>query len=142
MFQVASIKKRVLSLPAHEEIFYESHQIPDLASFGFEVVDIAEPHGQIEDLRLSLRNGSCLHARNYGNYFGFHWDYVDPLVNPFEHLRQDSPITYLGLCGFTGAAIGGLVGKFANKDDQFIRKSMTTGATLGLIFGLLTAKWD
>ena len=132
---------QVLSLPPHKEIYYSSDQLPDLESIGFRKDDLSEPHGQIDDYRLILKDGSGIHARGYGRVIGFHWDKVDPLENGFEHLRQDSPITYSVMWGSIGAGLGVSLCKMNNKDKDLVKYSII-GGILGFYFGALTAEWE
>ena len=130
----------VLSLPPHEEIYYSEDEIPHPLTMGFQKAN-GEPQGQRVDYRFILKDGRSIHAKDYGKYFGFHWDWVDPRKNWIEHLRRDSPFWYTALCGLGGAGLGALATAPSKKKDVILKSSIICGF-IGLFIGLATAEWE
>lgn len=138
---IPSFISKVLSLPPHKEILYPRIKTFHPAIYGFEG-DIGEPwHGQLADYRLSLDDGRSLHAREYDDVIGYHWDKVDPKRDWFNHLRRDSPPVYIAGCTLGGAGIGALIGTSSKKKDVII-KSALIGGILMFILSVITTEWD
>jgi len=128
-----------MSYPPHKEIYYLENDIPHPRNLGFQE-DLGEPIGQIADYRLALENGISIHARDYGEEIGFHWDEVDPRVDWFEHLRRDSPYWYTAVCSLGGACLGVLATVPSQKKEVIIKSSIICGF-LGFLVGFFTAEW-
>jgi hypothetical protein len=128
-----------MSLPPHEEIFYSKDEIPHPLNLGFHR-RFGELKGQLADYGLSLKDGRGIHAVEYDNKFGFHWDKVDPSVNWFEHLRRDSPATYVCMGTLVGAGIGGAIGATSKKKKPIVLSALIFGL-LFLFLTIITAEW-
>ncbi len=128
-----------MSLPPHEEIFCLKDEIPHPLSLGF-YKRIGEPKGQLADYGLTLKDGKSIHVREYENKFGFHWDKVDPNVNWFEHLRRDSPATYVGMSTLFGVGLGGAIGATSKKKKSIVLSALVFGL-LFLFLAIITAEW-
>ena len=129
----------VMSRPPHEEICYLKNEISHPLTLGF-YRRLGEPKGQLADYGLTLKDGKSIHARDYGIKIGLHWDKVDPNINWFEHLRRDSPATYVGMWTLVGAGLGGAVGATTKKKKSILLSSLICGL-LFLILGIITAEW-
>jgi hypothetical protein len=138
---VNSLISQVLEYPPHYDIYFTKDQLPHPVELGFRIEYHAEPKGQYADFRLQLSDGSCIHSSEYDEYYGFHWDKVDPNVNPIEHLRRDSPLYYIILCTIGGAAIGAGWSYITNNKKD-LNKNAIKGGLLGLEFGVKTAEWE
>lgn len=64
------------------------------------------PMGENSNWRLQLRDGSCIHVREYDGHYTAHLDKVDPDVNLIDHLRKDFPVGYIGVFSLAGAMLG------------------------------------
>lgn len=135
-----SLVSEILSLPPHKEICYSEIEITDLLRSGFKK-DNGEPQGQFADYRLVLKDGRSIHAKIYGEYISFHWDWVDPRKDWIEHLRRDAPVWYTLLCGASGAGLGALATAPSKNKDVIIQSSVI-GGIIGVIVGALTAEWE
>jgi len=60
--------------------------------------DIGLPKGELANWRLGLKDGSCVHVREYVDCYAVHLDKVDPNVSLIEHLRKDLPDFYIAAC--------------------------------------------
>lgn len=92
---------------------------------------IGLPEGQLADYRLRLQGTAGLHVKDFGEHYEIHVDEVHPDVNPIEHLRRDSPGTFVA----GGAALGALIGSALGKKSD----SVIGGAVLGGILAALLA---
>lgn len=90
---------------------------------------------------FTLKGGKCIHAIEFIDYLCFHWDWVDPNVDGFEHLRRDAPFWFTVLCGVAGASLGALA-TAPSKNKEVIVKSSIIWGIIGFIAGLATAEWD
>jgi len=80
------------------------------------------------------------HAVCKGGWCKIHHDKVNPLDDPFEHLRRDAPpwwvLLMTGLGTGLGAAIGG-----AAKGKEGAKQGAGWGSVLSSSVGALTAQW-
>lgn len=125
-----SIIQGVLQKKAHENTILSKNGLSHPLNSGFRKA-IGEPKGQLADYRLKLPDGKSVHVGDYSDMYSVHWDNIDPIVNALEHLRQDSPLYYLGVLTLMGVAIGSEVSK--NKEDGGF-----LGGVGGFILGSMT----
>ena len=89
------------------------------------------PVGQTADYRRVLPCGRGFHVRDFGTHYEAHIDEVHPAVDLIEHLRRDSPGTFVAGGAGVGAALGALLGRS--------KEATLAGALLGaLIAGMAT----
>lgn len=139
-FSINIIISMVFRKPPHHDIYLKKNPHP--LELGFRVVNFSEPKGQFADYRLKLSDGTCIHASEYINCIGYHWDKVDPSDGQeVEHLRRDSPITYVLLTMIVGA-VAGVGWSLLTNNKKDLKKNAITGGVLGLGFGITTAEWE
>jgi len=98
-------ENRVLQRSVHEDIRIEKVQIERPSSAGF-IESIGDPQGQKNDYRKGLKDGRCLHIREYEDHFLLHWDKIDPIQNPIGHIITDAPHwIFIGFFGLLVLAI-------------------------------------
>lgn len=89
------------------------------------------PVGQQADFRWIIGDCRGLHVRDFGTHYEAHIDRVDPACDLVEHLRQDSPGSYVAGSAALGALIGALIGS---------REAVLVGAAIGAVAGALTSR--
>lgn len=92
---------------------------------------IGLPVGQSADYRRVLPCGRGFHVRDFGTHYEAHIDEVHPAVDLLEHLRRDSPGTFVAGGAGVGAALGALLGRS--------KEATLAGALLGALLASVAA---
>jgi hypothetical protein len=79
------------------------------------------------------------HAVCKGDWCLIHNDKVNPLADPLEHLRVDSPPHWVLVTTLAGAGVGALVASAKDERDAKLEWAVIGGA-IGCFIGLLTAR--
>ena len=91
----------VLTKPAHEDVKYEKHLLDvDLLQQHRSI--LADSDGQIDNYRITLKDGRDIHIKEYDDHYKIHWDHANPSKDPITHLIKDAPhwlvVLLLAIC--------------------------------------------
>ncbi len=128
MYSWSTLIPLILSRPPHVDVMIPDHLVPDPKTEGFRVT-LGEPHGQIADYELTLKDGRRVHVRKFEKFYKAHWDKVSPLIDFIGHLRYDAQHWWVILWSL-GCAV---LGSFLYEEDK------TTGTIFGGLMGALLA---
>ncbi|MFI5449778.1 MAG: hypothetical protein ACHQ03_08455 [Candidatus Bathyarchaeia archaeon] len=99
----------VLLLQSHQKMTISKFGSTNPSKAGFVRTYIEESENQISDYRRTLPDGRGIHVREFSDCYVIHWDKVCPLVNPIEHINQDTQygpaLSALAVGGIAFAAI-------------------------------------
>jgi len=84
------VQLKVLQKNCHEDIKIQKFHLIHPKKAGF-YESIGEPQGQIADYRKPLKDGGCIHAREFEDHYSIHRDYFDPVKNLIGHMVFDAP---------------------------------------------------